>query len=99
MITSSASLAPVSTTAVGWILANRSALLLVEPRRHLVGDVERFARVDEPRRLPVHDHREALLLADRLHDLAELGDERGLEAALVDLELALELLELALDLV
>src|SRR5574342_830022 len=98
-VTSSASLAPGSTTAVGWILDTRASALLVVLLDDHVGDVERLAGVEQPRRAAPEDQREALVLAGRLDDLHQLLGERTFQALLIDLQLPLELLHLVLDLV
>src|SRR2546426_9241486 len=98
-VTSSASLAPGSTTAVGWMFGTIRSALLVVLLDDQVGDVERFARVEQPRRAAAQDHREARLLARALDHVHELLGERTFEALLIELELVLELLHLGLDLV
>src|SRR5882672_6932412 len=98
-VTSSASFAPGSTTAVGWMLGTARLALLVVLLDDQIGDVERFARIEQARRAAAHDHREARLLARALDHVDELLGERALEPLLVELELVLELLHLRLDLV
>src|SRR5262245_42455264 len=98
-VTSSASLAPGSTTAVGWIFATRCSALRVVFLDDQVRDVERFARVEQPRGVAAQDHREAGLLARGRDHFVELLQERPLEALAVELELALECLLLVLELV
>src|SRR5262245_10110035 len=98
-VTSSASFAPGSTTAVGWIFGTKPSTLLVVLLDDHVRDVQGFARVEQARRSAAQDDREAGLLAGGLDHVDELLRERALEALLVELELALELLHLVLDLV
>src|SRR5262245_3164235 len=76
-----------------------SALLLVVPLDHERGHVERLARVEHPGGAAADDEREALGLPELLDDPLELLHERPLEALLVDLELPVELAQLAVDLV